>query len=101
MVTNPNAVAYDHEDIEKGWKKALQLEPQIQNYLRVTKIFKGFYYLCKPFLTAINEEVDGLVAQLDNAPGYGPGDWGFESLRVHIIVLKNALLDIMKGTFVL
>lgn len=25
----------------------------------------------------------GLVAQLDNAPGYGPGDWGFESLRVH------------------
>ena len=27
MVTNPNAVAYDHEDIEKGWKKALQLEP--------------------------------------------------------------------------
>ena len=26
---------------------------------------------------------DGLVAQLDNAPGYGPGDWGFESLRVH------------------
>ena len=26
---------------------------------------------------------DGTVAQWINAPGYGPGDWGFESLRYH------------------
>ena len=25
----------------------------------------------------------GTVAQLDNASGYGPEDWGFESLRYH------------------
>ena len=33
---------------------------------------------CRSMTTMI-----GTVAQWINAPGYGPGDWGFESLRYH------------------
>ncbi len=35
----------------------------------------------------------GTVAQLDNASGYGPEDWGFESLRYHTLSVRSLMVS--------
>ena len=51
------------------------------NSKRLLKVVKCFAY--NKNISYICGAKNGTVAQWINAPGYGPGDWGFESLRYH------------------
>ena len=67
----------DKEDLSMDSVHKMNFEKKYSKLLQIIKKRGNF-------ASSFRERYkDGAVEQLDNASGYGPEDWGFESLRYH------------------